>query len=140
MDAISYTSEDRSKHLEFIQGVITRLANASFLMKGWALTVAAALYGFAAQHSSWPIAALGWLPVFAFWFLDTYFLWQERLYRELYDAVRSGEGNVAPYSMNANPFKATCSFWDALNSLTLSVFYGLALLVGVVFVVAQILS
>jgi hypothetical protein len=32
------------KHLEFVQAVITRLANNSFLMKGWALTVAGAFY------------------------------------------------------------------------------------------------
>ena len=30
------------KHLELIQAVITRLANNSFLMKGWALTVTGA--------------------------------------------------------------------------------------------------
>ena len=40
------------KHLEFIQAVITRLANDSFLMKGWALTVAGAFYGFAVKGTS----------------------------------------------------------------------------------------
>jgi hypothetical protein len=40
------------KHLEFIQAVITRLANDSFLRKGWALTVAGAFYGFAVKGTS----------------------------------------------------------------------------------------
>lgn len=33
---------DRIKHLEFIQAVITRMGTNSFLVKGWALTLAAA--------------------------------------------------------------------------------------------------
>ena len=43
-------TEARIKHLEFIQSVITRMATNSFLAKGWALTVAGALYGFAVNH------------------------------------------------------------------------------------------
>jgi len=76
------------KHLEFIQAVITRLANDSFLMKGWALTVTGAFYGFAVKGTSWQVAAIGLMPVLVFWGLDAYFLRQERLFRGLYDQVR----------------------------------------------------
>src|SRR5690242_10126113 len=86
-----YSEATWLKHLEFIQAVISRLATNSFLMKGWALTVSGALFGFAASHLSWPIAAVGMLPVVSFWYLDTYFLRQERLYRLLYSAVANKE-------------------------------------------------
>ena len=32
------------KHLEMIQGVINRMANCSFLLKGWSVTLIAALF------------------------------------------------------------------------------------------------
>src|SRR5215217_1614499 len=70
-------SDSQIKHLEFIQAVINRLANNSFFMKGWALTVAGLIFGFAAEQRSWGIAAAGLLPVVAFWGLDAFFLRQE---------------------------------------------------------------
>jgi hypothetical protein len=60
----------------------------SFLMKGWALTVAGAFYGFAVKGTAWQVAAIGLMPVVVFWGLDAYFLRQERLFRGLYDQVR----------------------------------------------------
>ena len=38
--------QENVKHLELIQAIITRLASNSFFIKGWALTVAAATFGF----------------------------------------------------------------------------------------------
>ncbi len=37
--------EKKLKHLEFIQNTITRMANNSFLLKGWTITVVGALIG-----------------------------------------------------------------------------------------------
>ncbi len=88
------------KHLEFIQGVISRLANDSFLMKGWALTVGAAFFGFSAKDVDWKVAAVGLVPILAFWGLDGYFLSRERIYRELYEAVRRRDDRIQPFSMD----------------------------------------
>src|SRR5947209_64112 len=92
------------KHLEFIQGVIGRLANDSFLMKGWALTVGGAFFGFSVKDLNWRIAAVGLLPVVAFWGLDAYFLSRERMFRALYDAVRTRDPRVEQFSMNYRVF------------------------------------
>lgn len=35
-------STAKEKHLEFIQGVITRMAKCSFMIKGWAIAIATA--------------------------------------------------------------------------------------------------
>ena len=113
------------KHMEFIQAVITRLANDSFLMKGWALTVAGAFYGFAVKETSWRVAAIGLMPVLIFWGLDGYFLRQERLFRSLYDQVRQRSTRVEPFSMSAAAYALGVESWGrTLLSRTLAPFYG----------------
>ena len=93
--------ESRIKHLEFIQAVISRLGGNGFLMKGWALTVAGAFYGFGLNsHNRW-LALAGVLPTLAFWGLDAYFLSAERLFRKLYDLVRTDDARVDPFYMGA---------------------------------------
>lgn len=37
--------EEKLKHLELIQNIITRMANNSFLLKGWSITIIVALIG-----------------------------------------------------------------------------------------------
>src|SRR5215218_5331404 len=105
------------KHLEFIQAVIARQANNSFLVKGWALTVAAAFYAFAANKLNWRIALVGLLPAFTFWGLDAYFLRQERFFRCLFDAVRNSENEVDSFCMNPmeHPHNVK-SWWIVLMS------------------------
>jgi hypothetical protein len=126
------------KHLEFIQSVITRLATDSFLMKGWALTVAGALFGFAAKGTDWKIALVGLMPVAAFWGLDAYFLRQERLYRILYDHVRRSDTDVEPFAMAASRYAPEVPSWElTLISRTLWPFYGLILLIGI-FLIASL--
>ena len=39
--------EKKLKHLEFIQNVILRMNNNSFLIKGWAITLISALFALA---------------------------------------------------------------------------------------------
>lgn len=132
-------SDASMKHLEFIQAVIARLANNSFLMKGWALTVSGAFFAYAAGHSSWPVAAVGVFPSVAFWFLDTYFLQQERLYRRLYTRVALRDSDVPSFSMNISPYKKSIPWFNVMTSFTLVMFYGALVTVGLIVVVATLL-
>lgn len=132
-------SDATIKHLEFIQAVVSRLANNSFLMKGWALTVSGAILSFAVSHLSWPIASLGVMPAALFWFLDSYFLWQERLYRELYDEVAKQSGDITAFSMNPSAYRTSCSWGRAFWSLTLIIFYGALTVIGCVVIIASLI-
>ncbi len=76
----------KRKHLEFIQGVINRLSMNFFFLKGCSL--ATVLVFLAIAESRPLLLLLGILPVLAFWVLDGFFLWQEKLYRRFHDAVR----------------------------------------------------
>ena len=44
--------EQKLKHLEFIQNVINRMNSNSFLIKGWAVTLIAAIFALAAKDSN----------------------------------------------------------------------------------------
>ncbi len=89
--------------MTLIQGVISRMASNSFLLKGWVVTILAAILALGtANHSAW-FVAIGFLPTTMFWCLDSYYLRQERLYRALYDSVRvvvETEQTKCDFSMN----------------------------------------
>ena len=109
------TDEKRIKHLEMIQGVINRLAGNSFAIKGWSITLASALIAIAVDKSDGRFTLVALLPVMAFWILDGYFLWQERLFRKLYDAVRLEQKHKDEdmFTMNTSPYLDKTPSWFA---------------------------
>lgn len=110
---------NRIRHLEMMQGVVARLANEAALIRGWALTVSSAFFGFAATSLNWRVAAVGLLPVLAFWGLNAYYLQAERQYRCLFDRVRRRDVDVEAFSMNARQ-EMVASWWETLWTPTLS--------------------
>ncbi|KAB2973236.1 hypothetical protein F8R89_15105 [Streptomyces sp. SS1-1] len=114
---------DRIKHLEFIQATISRLGTNSFLVKGWALTLAAGLLALSASRLSWHLAAVGVVPLVCFWYLDCFFLRQERAYRRLYDEVRRPGSTVEPLSMNVASQLGTMPWREVWFTPTLLLFY-----------------
>ena len=117
--------EGRIVHLQMVQAVITRMAGNSFLIKGWSVTLVAALFALAAANTSPLFVYLAYFPSFMFWALDAYFLRQERLFRKLYDYVRTSEEAAADFSMNTQPFaKDVGDTWCVAFSHTLLLFHG----------------
>jgi len=99
------------KHLELLQGVINRLSNNSFLLKGWSVTLVAGLMSLAAKGTERRFAIVAYLPIVAFWLLDAYYLRQERLFRALYDAV-SAQGNTVPaFTMDTSLVSGSVTGW-----------------------------
>ena len=94
------SDEKLAKHVELVQGVINRMASNSFFLKGWSVTLVAGLFALAASGGNWSYSVLGLLPSLSFWWLDAYYLRQERLFRKLHDAVRRGELESDLYGMN----------------------------------------
>lgn len=125
-------SGDKVKHLEMIQGIINRLAHNSFLIKGWSITLLTAWLIFSRALPSYPIdhsSLLAWgspLLTLIFWFLDGFFLWQERLFRKKYDAVRQLDNDQIDFSMSTAGLNS--NYCAAVLSKTLLLFY-LSLLV-----------
>ena len=44
--------EKKMQHLQMIQDVITRMANNSFMLKGWAVTLIAGIFALASKDTS----------------------------------------------------------------------------------------
>ncbi|MDH5723082.1 MAG: hypothetical protein OEY94_07155, partial [Alphaproteobacteria bacterium] len=72
---------DRRLYLEMIQGVVNRLSNNSFLLKGWTVVLVAGLFTLADFKNTQHMILLAYYPAIAFWGLDAYFLREERLFR-----------------------------------------------------------
>jgi hypothetical protein len=118
--------ENKLKHLEFIQGLINRISGNSFILKGWSVTLIAALFALAAKDADRIYALLAYYPIILFWILDGYFLSVERRYRALYDQVRKLPIDHIDFSMDTTEFSADHrNTWHAaMFSQTLLIYYG----------------
>lgn len=122
----------RLKHLEMIQAVITRMAANSFLIKGWSLTLLAALLTLAIKEDARNLLWAALIPILGFWSLDGFFLRQERLYRKLWDKIRKETPQTEPtnFDMNASVYaKDVASPLGVIMSRTLLGFHGALLAV-----------
>ncbi len=112
------------KEIDIIQEIIKRMAFNSFMIKGWAITlVVVALLLKGPEYQVW----IAFVPLLVFWFLDAYFLWQERMYRKLYDWVIKNRLKTDEYlfDLNAYRFKDEVqSRFRIMFSITLGWFYG----------------
>jgi hypothetical protein len=95
--------EGRKDHLAMIQGIIDRMAQNSFGLKGWTVTLAAALEVFLKGEAKPLWLFVPSLPVSAFWLLNAWYLRRERLFRGLFDHVRT-ENGPPDFSMDVRPF------------------------------------
>ena len=117
--------EKKQSHLEMIQGIVNRLSQNSFLLKGWNVVLVSALFALAANNTKLFFIYLAYFPAIAFWILDGYFLWQERLFRALYDYVRGLEENEIDFSMDTSMVKDRVASWgEVVFSKTLLIFHG----------------
>jgi hypothetical protein len=114
----------KEKHLEFTLGVINRMGQNSFLIKGWTVTLISALFALAAKEANQKFVIIAYFPTITFWLLDGYFLYQERLFRKVYDHVC--KANIIDFSLNTKEFDNGFFDWTfATLSKTLILFYGI---------------
>jgi len=128
------------KHLEMTQGVVNRLAGNSFSIKSWSMAIIGAALIFIARadvaNPNVLFALL--LPVIGFWYLDSYYLRQERLFRAVYDVIRAQSDT--DFSMNPTKHlgKPNCNRASVFFSQTLVVFYLIEMFtIGVVILIVK---
>ena len=116
-------------HLQMIQAVVSRMATASFQLKGWSVVLVSALFALAGADAKVAFVFFAYLPSIVFWILDGYFLRQERLFRKLYDDVRKKDADGIDFSMDTSAFKdAVASVARAMLSKTLAPFHGVVVM------------
>lgn len=112
-------------HLGFLQGVISRMGTNSFLLKGWSVTLVAAIFALSAKDADHRFVLISYFPVFVFWFLDGYFLYQERLFRKLFEEVAADIIPSSQFTMNTETVRDMVSpFYCVLFSKTVLLFHG----------------
>jgi hypothetical protein len=123
------------KYLEFIQANIARMGQNSFHMKGWAITLIAALLALFVSSSTESTSGnslyiyIAIMTTFVFWLLDSFYLQQERKFRGIYiDAANlSNERSrieLRPFEMPLEKYKGgKYSFVYALFSKTICPLY-----------------
>jgi hypothetical protein len=132
-------NELRLKHLDFIQLTLTRLAANSFFIKGWSVTLVAALSVIAEKDTSKDFGWVALVPAFMFWGLDAYYVRQERLFRKLYDTVRTKNDDQVDFSMNTSPVNNQVDPWY-LVLVSTTIFFFHAPIVFAVIYAAQFLK
>ena len=128
------------KEVDIIQDIIKRLAFNSFMIKGWAITlVVVTLLLKGTEYQVW----IAFIPLLIFWFLDAYFIWQERMYRKLYDWVINNRLKKDEYLFDMNAYRfedEVQSRFRIMFSITLGWFYGSIAILIVVYSVLLFLT
>ena len=128
------------KEIDLIQDIIKRMAFNSFMIKGWAITlVVVALLLKGTEYQVW----IAFIPLLVFWFLDAYFLLQERMYRKLYGWVVNNRLETEEYlfDMDANRFKDEVqSIPRIMCSITLVLFYGFIAILIIIYALILLIT
>lgn len=129
--------ENKIKHLEFIQSTITRMNQNSFQIKGWMITLVSALLALYASSERVVYILIAIVPAVVFWFLDAYYLQQERRFRGVYNDVAglspdNSRINVREFEIPIQKYQGgKYCYFNVLFSMTIFPLYGIAI-VGLV--------
>jgi hypothetical protein len=110
--------ESKLKHIDIIQSTISRMAQNSFTIKGWTITILVGLFVFLQKDNFRNNMIIYLVPIIFFWSLDSYYLWQERLFRKLYNDVIVNVTEESDLSMNIIQYKNTVKFFSSLFSVS----------------------
>lgn len=120
------------KEIDLIQGVINRMANNSFLLKGWTITIIVAVLALTRDtlvtSDVTYFALILLIPLIVFWYLDAFFLHKERCYIKLYNWVIKNRANSNEflYDLDYRRFENEVdSIGKIMLSSTLKTFYGI---------------
>ena len=123
--------DEKIKHLEFIQNLITRMNTNSFQIKGLFVSNISILLALYISKKNIGFISISIFPLILFWFLDTYYLTQERRLRELYNQlIKGNKAELKPFEIRLDLFKkGRFSFWSVLFSKTVWTLYFPTLLI-----------
>ncbi len=128
---------NRIKHLEFIQSIIARMNQNSFQIKGWTVTIISALLALYANGKNAIYIFIAVVPTSVFWFLDAYYLQQERKFRGLYNDVadlisEDSRLEIKDYEMSLQKYQyGKYCYFSSLFSKTIVPLYG-SMMIGLI--------
>lgn len=132
-------TEELHKEIDLIQGCINRMANNSFLLKGWLVSIVAVIIALSPEElNKFTVVVTLIMVTVSFWYLDAFFLRTEKLYRKLYGWAleNRNQGNKDfQYDLNPHRFDGQVEgIGKVMFSKTLRWFYGVICLIIVIIV------
>ena len=107
--------ESLHKEIDLIQSCITRMANNSFLVKGWTITLVTAVLAFGDKFTDLIyLCFILVFPIISFWYLDAFFLQTERKYRNLYNWVIKERPENNLFLFDLNPHRSELKKVDSI--------------------------
>lgn len=137
------------KEIDLIQSCINRMSQNSFSCKGWCLTLIAGVFALVpANIGKWYICVVMLCVDMCFWYLDSFYLLQEKLYRDKYEWViqKRLEGNedflydLDPYNKNMNLEDKKRKLFKVMISKTILPMYGGMAFLIVAFIIKSIIG
>ena len=114
------------QHLEFIQNIINRMNSNSFHIKGWMITILSALLALYANTNNVSYVFVAIIPTTLFWYLDAFYLQQERKFRELYNDILPDDSTIPLFAMPIDNYTTCrCCLWSTFFSKTIGWLYGI---------------
>lgn len=133
---VKMDKETLHKEIDLIQGIINRMSQNSFLLKGWAITIIVAVLALTKDtlvtNDLTYFSIILLIPLIVFWYLDAFFLHKEKCYIKLYDWVIENRSKTKEfqYNLNYKRFeKDVDSILKIMRSDTLLTFYGITALI-----------
>ena len=125
---LNHESSAVQKHLEIMQGVITRMAENSRSCKVWCVTLVAATLVLVARTGKAEHALIAIVPAALLYLLDAYYLMLEKRFRNSYnrfvDKVHSAEVAQADlYKVDVVGSRVATMLWAMFLSFSVAPFY-----------------
>lgn len=99
------TNEVLHKEIDLVQNCINRMAQNSFLIKGWLITLLTVVIALLPEAINLKIlCVVGFATIFCFWYLDGFFLKMEKLYRWKYEWIISNRQTSSESLYDLNPY------------------------------------
>lgn len=93
------------KEIDLIQSCINRMAQNSFMVKGWLITLIAVVLALLPETFNMKaLCIIGLIITFCFWYLDSFFLRLEKLYRWKYEWVIKERLKMDEFCYDLNPY------------------------------------
>jgi hypothetical protein len=132
------------KEIDLIQECIKRMANNSFLIKGWTITLISVVLALTSEKIELLLTCLILLiPVLGFWYLDSFFLQTEKMYRKMYEWVIKYRPSTDEklYDLNPHLYKNQVdSIFKVMFSQTLRIFYGIPTTILLIIILCKLIG
>lgn len=105
------------KEIDLIQACINRMAQNSFLVKGWMISLVAIIIALLPETVEVDIRVMcivAFSVTICFWYLDGFFLKMEKLYRRKYAWVIKNRMQTSEFAYDLDPHN--CNTWEGENA------------------------